>query len=380
MAWTPMFALPNIHVVKAIEVPHFGLLAANDVRVMELRKQHKNFEFYLDQFSTEFGVKAPPSLLMWEDKGPQSYRTTEAISAFRDAIALSIIPYTWSRSLRYQRAEKLRFSDWFKIFPWMTDKNYEYVIMQNTGGLNLHDTKLLQAQTTPGLSQESIRATDIDETLLRALLKRWEIRFQNNKPDWDDLKLFRSLNMANVAAAFPSQGDFTPYDSGRAIALWASAFEILAHPGNGQSGHLQVYDLLEKAKWKSTACKEARHPAMAPPHARRPRILACAIYSRIHTARNDYLHGNPVADVQLLIEPYGRFLLDYAPVLFRMALTAFLDLEFQELPPTGADKATHEAFDERAFQFNKYQRDMEAALGTFCLTHREQARRAGRLV
>jgi hypothetical protein len=84
--------------------------------------------------------------------------------------------------------------------------------------------------------------------------------------------------------------------------------------------------LLEKIRWHSISCREARHPCMAPAHARKPRILACAIYSRMNTARNDYLHGNKVSDVQLVIMPSRRFLLDYAPVLYRMALTAFLDL------------------------------------------------------
>ena len=60
MAWTPMFALPNINVVEPIEVTHFGLLAATDARVADLRKKHENFETYLSHFSTEFQVESPP--------------------------------------------------------------------------------------------------------------------------------------------------------------------------------------------------------------------------------------------------------------------------------------------------------------------------------
>jgi hypothetical protein len=206
---------------------------------------------------------------------------------------------------------------------------------------------------------------------------RWQRRFQSQKPDWDDRKLFRSLNMANAAAALSSQGDFTPYDSGRAIALWASAFEILAHPGNGQSGHLQVYELLEKATWNLTACREARHPAMAPLASRRPRILACAIYSRIHSARNDYLHGNHISDVQLVVHPSKRFVPKYAPVLFGMALTAFLDLRFKEQKPPPEDQLAYDAYEDRAFAFTTYQRRMESALATIDVTEEQQARRRG---
>ncbi|QDP22643.1 hypothetical protein [Bradyrhizobium cosmicum] len=380
MVWTPMFALPNVQIAMPIEVQHFGLIAATDPRIVELKKKYKNFASYLGQFSTEFGNQVTPSLLMWDDKGPQTYRNTEAISAFRDTIALSITPYAWARNIRFQRPENVRFSDWFNIYPWMIDKNYEHVVMQNSGGLNLHDTKLLKAQTTPGISPEVIRSNEIDDPLLRALLARWEIRFTAEKPEWNDLKLFRAINMANVAGALPSQGDFTPYDEGRALALWASAFEILAHPGDGQSGHLQVYDLLDRADWKSPACQDARHPAMAPTGVRRPRILACAIYSRIHTARNNYLHGNPVSAVQLIIEPYKRYLLDYAPILFRMALAASLDLRFKEAAPNGANEKAIKDYKDREFAFGYSQRTMEAALGTFYMTRHEQNRRSGRVI
>src|SRR5262245_823768 len=117
---------------------------------------------------------------------------------------------------------------------------------------------------------------------------------------------------------------------------------------------------------------------MAPTHARRARILACAIYSRIHTARNDYLHGNRVSDVQLVIEPSKRFLLDYAPVLYRMALTGFLDLRFKKTAPNPKDKKAYEDYQDRIFKFEKYQRDMESALATFNLTIEQHRRRTGR--
>jgi hypothetical protein len=57
-------------------------------------------------------------------------------------------------------------------------------------------------------------------------------------------------------------------------------------------------------------------------------------------------------------------LLDYAPVLYRLALTGFLGLEFTEEAPDAEDAATCEAYEERKFQFQKYQQDMEAALAT----------------
>jgi hypothetical protein len=337
---------------------------AEDVRVQELAAKHENFKRYINQFSSEFGDKLLPSLLMWHGAGPQTYRSTEALAAFRDALALSVVPRSWAGYLRWKRPKKLRFSNWFSIYPWMIDRNYEHVVMANSAVLGLHDTKLLRGQTSPGIFQEPVGKVQIDNTLHRELLVRWQRRFKTDKADTVDIRLFRSLNMANAAAQLPSQGDFTPYDSGRCLALWTSAFEILAHPGQGHSGNVQVYNLLERANWRLSTCREPRHPAEAPIADRRSRILPCAIYSRIHRARNDYLHGNRVTDVQLSVEPFGRFLSDYAAPLYRMALTGFLGLQFEEQPPDCKDVKAHDAFESRKFDYEHYQDELESAIAT----------------
>jgi hypothetical protein len=376
-AWLPMFALPNIRVIDPVEIDHLAIMYADDKRVAALEAAHPNFKLYLGQFATEFGDNVRPSLLMWNDAGPEAYKFTEALAAFRDALALSIVPYNQARILARESQLKMRFTNWFSIYPWMIDKNYEYVVMRSSAVMGLHETKLLRAQTYPGLSQELINSGDIDQTLHKELMVRYKRRFTTAKPEWSDIALFRSLNTANAAAQLPSQGDSTPYDAGRAISLWVSAFEILAHPGDGHSGLLKVYELLEKATWHSIACREARHSCMAPAHARKPRILACAIYARLNTVRNDYLHGNKVSDVQLVIMPSRRFLLDYAPVLYRMALTAFLDLHFAEQEPDHSNKQAYLEWGSRKFGYEKYQLNMESALGTFDRTEKQHRERSG---
>jgi hypothetical protein len=69
----------------------------------------------------------------------------------------------------------------------------------------------------------------IDMPLLRALLGRWEMRFKTETPARENVALFRSLNMALSAAILPGNVEVTIYDIGKAIALWVSTFEILAH-------------------------------------------------------------------------------------------------------------------------------------------------------
>ena len=60
-----------------------------------------------------------------------------------------------------------------------------------------------------------------------------------------------------------------------------------------------------------------------------------------------------------------------------MALAAFLDLKFREIPPTGNDKKAKKEFEAREFGFAFPQRNMELALGTFYMTKSEQYRRYG---
>jgi hypothetical protein len=373
--WVPMFALPNVRMNHPVEIDYLAIVHASEPRAQALASTSANFKHYMTHFKNEFDVDCQPSLILWNDAGPREYRNTEALAAFRDALALSVVPGKIASILDRDSQEKLTYTNWFNIYPWMTGSDDKYVVMRNSVGTGVHETIQLKPQIAPSLNQEIIQKRDIDATLHKELMVRFKRRFANATPSWDDTKLFRSLNMANAAGQLPSQGDFTPYDAGRAIALWASAFEIAAHPGSGKPGHLQVYGLLEKVEWQTIACKDARHPCMAPPEARRPRVLACAIYSRIHSARSDYLHGNKVSDVQLAVMPYKRFLPDYAPVLYRAALSGLLSLKFDEPQPAETNAAEYEAWFSRDHSHRRFNREMESALGTFLLTQEQQRRK-----
>jgi hypothetical protein len=61
-----------------------------------------------------------------------------------------------------------------------------------------------------------------------------------------------------------------------------------------------------------------------------------------------------------------------------MVLTGFLDLRFSEPAPSQTDGDAFEAYEGRKFEFEKYQRDMEAALATVTITIEEQRKREGR--
>jgi hypothetical protein len=70
--------------------------------------------------------------------------------------------------------------------------------------------------------------------------------------------------------------------------------------------------------------------------------LGCWIYGEIYRVRNGFLHGNPVDQKSLIVKRSGRNLSSYASILYRMALTGFLDLK---LPATNPAEWSRARFD-----------------------------------
>jgi hypothetical protein len=213
---------------------------------------------------------------------PNSFRSIGAISAFRDAIAMSVIPYAWALALRYENNSSITYSDYFAVYPWMIDKNYDDLITNTTAVLGIHEVKQLRAQSTAGLKPHILERRMIDFALLNELLLRWQRAFNTDNPHPADEQLFRSLNMANAAALLPAGADVALHDIGRSVALWVSAFEILA-PAKAL-GYTQVYHLIERTKWNLSECSTPKYEACGYQQQKKLRTLPCWIYGAIHHA------------------------------------------------------------------------------------------------
>lgn len=201
-AWLPMLALANIEVRRPIEVDGFALASIHDARVQDLAKAHPNFQEFLGRFTTEFGQSIVPSIFICRDDAPITYRGIDAISGFRDAIAMSVIPQSWAKVLRFGNNMGIKYSDYFAVYPWMLDRNFEHLITSTLNMRGWHQVSELRAQSTAALSRELFDFGPLDEPLLTGLLERWQRSFSTARPEPDDIKLFRSLNMANVPPYF----------------------------------------------------------------------------------------------------------------------------------------------------------------------------------
>jgi hypothetical protein len=359
--WTPILALPNLDMRGAIECDYAAIVPLWDTRVEKLRSDHPRLMTFLSSFRGQFGSEIWPALLLLRSDAPRSYYTGEAVSAFRDILSLSVVAFARATRLRYDRADTLIFTNVFQFYPWMIDKNFEEMILINPAEKHVHLLEEFSGQSFPEQSAVSVMEANIDIPLAEALLGRWIIRFAKSAERWKDRALFRSLNMANEAGKIPALTAGSFYDAGRSIALWISAYEILAHPGGtAQSNVMTVTALLEKIAWHDPNLAHAIHESPGKPG--QMLSLTPWLCRKLYGLRNAFLHGNEVDDSALLLN--GKPVIDFAAVLYRVLLTAFLNLPDNTLLPAECDAASRTSYLDRNWRTRRIHAMFEAALLT----------------
>lgn len=326
--WIAITVLPNIDLESAIDGGCVVIAPQDDARVVALCRDYPHLKAFLGRFADAFGNKLRPAvLLVRKDAAPKAL-DMEALAGFRDAVALSVIPQSRAVALTRPNIQRMNFANTFWLYPWTFNRAYHDLVTATPALLGVHEIRQCSGQATPELAPARLMSSDIDKPLLDALLTRWTQRYMRKRTQWTDVALFRSLNMAMHASLLPGGSEATFYDLGRMIALWISAFEILVHPGKGQANLARVYQLLDTINWEK---KEAgyRRYVVHQRSAKTRSTLACWLYGELYKARNDFLHGNPVNVKRLTIRP-KRNLFQYAAPLYRLALTAFLPLRWDE--------------------------------------------------
>jgi hypothetical protein len=252
----------------------------------------------------------------------------EQASGFRDAVALSCVCKARALKLVYPHSRYFQFSSWFDFHPWITSINYVGIVGNSPAFQDSNIATNFHGHADANVPHTQVSARDADSSLLAALLGSWDRRFISHPDAWGSIALFRSLNMAYAASQLPSGPDMTHYALGRSVGLWISAFEILAHPGeNGDVGYRNIYGLLNDVEWRDQDLNTQSHAAYAGRNKTALNSLPCWIYGELFRARNDFLHGNPVALDRLVVQSSGQNLYNFAAPLYRACLTAFLGLK-----------------------------------------------------
>lgn len=242
--WIPVVVLPNLNIQAKVQCAHAAIVAIGDPRMEKLRADHPRFKTFLSKFRCQFGLEVWPATLLLSRDAPDTYRTAEAVTGFRDILSIAVVPYARSQRLRFDRRTGLAFSNVFQFYPWMIDKAFDNVILTNPALKHVHFLAEFNGQSFPEQSPETLSENDIDGPLAGKLLNRWIIRFSGQPTDWRLKALFRSLNMTNEAARVPANTAATFYDVGRSLALWVSAYEILAHPDGEQPSNFDTVSAL----------------------------------------------------------------------------------------------------------------------------------------
>ena len=357
---TPILMLPNVNVIEPIESTSGLIVSSSDKRLRLLSREHPNFRIFLSRFKNAFGHKVTPSIFALKASADDVLRNTDAIASFRDALAMSVIPYQRALLIQRPNGPYIVWTDYFNFYPWMLDKNNEYLIGNSPAMLGLDEAREFHGQCSPELFPQSLRPHELDNPLLAALLERWEKYFAQRAETWENRALFRSLNMAFRAGQMPAGKDLTIYDVGRAVALWVSAFEILSHPGGTQkTDYGRVSNLIRLAPWKSAKTIETKYAAYKMSG---QTTVGRWLYGELYRTRNSFLHGNPVGRSDLLIPASGRNLFEFAAPLFRMALASFLALEEPAWKIETLKGEAQKREIERQFRFVMPQHEIEKSL------------------
>lgn len=335
MPWEVAYVLPNVQIQLPIETSHTALFPYGHARVKELRKQHPVLERYLARFTDAVGQKIQPSVLMHRSPSPRSTRTADAFAAFRDLLAISIVPMARAQAVTERsRPSRILYSNFFDPFSWFVTNDYKNILLASPAVTHFHNIETFRGHTHPELFTHHLDEYEIDRVLLTRLIEEWNKCFAVKKPSAHSTTLFRSINVAAQAARMPSATAPTLFDIGRLMILWSSAFEILVHPGYHDQKQLsRIYDKLEEVEWVTSFAKRRVYKIYGSPTAKR--VAACWLYSHIHKLRNAFVHGNAVDRKMIRLPRTSGPLWMHAAPLYRLMLTAYLDLSFKTPAPTG---------------------------------------------
>lgn len=375
MEWNPIWALPNIDLAEPIDSQFISLVPSNDKRVHKIEQNHPEFGTFMTQFTDTYGNQIRPSLILSRADTPRPLLTVEAIGSFRNAIVVSTVPYARARDVEFNNVRnRVSYSSFFCVYPWTISRDYTSVYADTPTMRAIHEAQALRGQSSPDLSPTKLARSDVDEPLLKELLERWSTCYRHSSPSWENLALFRSLNMANQASAFPGGADATIHDYGRIAGLWVASFEILVHPGgSGRANLMNVLELLEAVPWINKRCKYRRYNVRIGKKVLR-KNLVCWLYRELYRCRNDFLHGNPVDNTSLKIRQSGRTIVSFGPILHRLALTSFLELSFRPEPPDLTETEAMSAYMSDRMEFRHPQDMMERAICLARVSEEEQRR------
>lgn len=343
MTWSFVYVLPNLSLdvgpkehfhgksthAMDLGTDHMLVTGSKDARASAAIAKSPAATQIVTSFKDLYGKSYDPAVLLIRDSAPDWLkRDLEATVSFRNALAMSVVLYGRAAMLKGSHGQSPTWSDTFDFHPAQIGGTGRMVI-QSPALLSVVATKKEFFLTNaPGIPIEG-KQMWTDAYVYKSLGSAWRSSYsRKRRSDQFGKSLFRSLEVAYTAAGVGAKNQGSLHDYGLQVALWVSAIEILAWPTAQYANFKHVIDLLEKAPMpKRLSARRYQLPGQK----KVPRVKAIVkAYSYLYTARNDFLHGNPVAGNTLFTKAKGdrTALPALAATVYRAALVAYLDQRY----------------------------------------------------
>lgn len=334
--WKLQYLLPDFQMERAFETEFLVLVPHDDSRLASAVAANPGLAKLVEGFRDHHDNLVWPFVLLCRDDAPDSVWSFEAFSAFRNILAISSIALGRQRAHSDPNNNVINtlWSDYFDFHPIYLSADEKGLVVNSPAKLGWMDFDSFRGYTNPALPSH-VKA-ETEPSLLSAGVRLWDQHFVQKRDEWKTRVLFRSLEMAYLAASMPTSSLSSLYDYGSRIALWVSAFEILSHPGgDGSTGLDSVLALLVKPQVSSSRIRARRFRHRWRNEPRRVN-LPQRLYVEMYKARNDFIHGNPV-DLERLF-PFKKKkrpnLVEIAPLVYQLAIEEFFTaIEVMEPAP-----------------------------------------------
>jgi hypothetical protein len=270
----------------------------------------------------------------------------DPIIAFRNAIALSAVLH--NRSLRGNPVGPT-WTDSFDHHPaeiTLDGKRVDVLTPAvRSWGLPL---KNLVITRDTGLPLAELRSGD--DMLAVWLGRAWRQTYFSKRRVRRGRQLFRSLELAYLAASMRSRNYSSLHEAGVSTILWVSAIEALASPPERKVHRLDGHTLVAEYDWGEfqprLQAKRYRIIEKGGATKKFRRVdLTTKIYDHLYAARSKFVHGDRVNSRLLL--PFGNrpapTLLALASTVYRTALAAYLQ-RFWPWSPSLEERVTFGIF------------------------------------
>jgi hypothetical protein len=306
-----------------------SIVSQSDSRVRALQRNSAGLKQILRSFRDEYGRPYSPAVLILSSSLPAAVRhDLAAVTAFRNAVAIPAILRGRAAHARERGNAFPTWSETFRFHAAQLNRNGR-MVLQSPSRLGLVSSTaktVFTPSASVGVDSDRIY---FDHYVFSALGRAWFAHFVKGKGQSPYFRrLFRSLEVAFAACGMADSNEGSIQDYGLQVAQWVSAIEILARPEKSKVSHEGVIRFLDAVPTRLTFAKR-RYRARVKGKLT-PLSLIGRAYTYLYHARNDFLHGNPVAASTLLTRTKKKqvALPLIAGLVFRVALVAFLSRRY----------------------------------------------------